>query len=109
MVETKVNIEYAVQYWMKNNLYDFDFVLLMLSDNTILQSMFTSKLHNRKGTIIHGEEAKLLLCLYSFYEFSNNLIIGSLALPFGRKLYNLIDCGIATEEEIINDVILGAM
>ncbi|MDR2089459.1 MAG: hypothetical protein LBP73_08900 [Clostridiales Family XIII bacterium] len=47
--------------------------------------------------------------LYSLYAFTDKLIVGSFDLPHGRKLRNLLDAGLATEEELINDVILGAM
>ncbi|MDR3165269.1 MAG: hypothetical protein LBU13_06795 [Synergistaceae bacterium] len=47
--------------------------------------------------------------MYSLYEFSDKVIIGSFDEPHGRKLRNLLDSGIATEETLIDDVILGAM
>jgi hypothetical protein len=56
-----------------------------------------------------GNVHKPILTLYSLYAFIDRLIIGSFDLPPGRKLRKLIDTGIATEEELIHDVILGAM
>jgi hypothetical protein len=48
-----------------------------------------------------------LYSLFSLYVFNDKLIIGSFDFPSGRKLRNLLDSGIATEDELINDVILG--
>lgn len=90
-------------------LEKYDFVLLLPNDNELIRSMYETKLSGRKGIILEGEEAQQLLSLYSLYEFSDKIIIGSFNEPYGRKLYNLIDCGIATKEELINDVILGVM
>jgi hypothetical protein len=90
-------------------LETYDFVLLLPNDNKFIRSKFETKLSNRKGMILEGEEAQQLLLLYSLYEFSDKIIVGSFSEPYGQKLNNLIDCGIATEEELINDVILGVM
>ena len=91
-----------------------DFVLLIPeSDNMLLcdkiRSAFYEKLEGRQGIVIEGQRAAELLSLYSLYEFTDKLIIGSFDLPCGRKLSNLIKCGVSTEEELINDVILEAM
>jgi len=95
------------------NITHCDFILLLfdIDDNLYetINSAFESKLCSRKGIIIVGEQASQLLSLYSLYDFSDKIIIGSFDLPNGRKLRNLIESGIATEEELINDVILGAM
>jgi hypothetical protein len=95
--------------WLQKLLSDFEFVLLLPSDDQQIQSAFTRKLGNRRGAVIQGAEARQLLSLYALYEFSDKIIIGSFDLPHGRKLRNLLDSGIATEEKLINDVILGAM
>ena len=91
----------------------FDFVLLLPHDsgclNAKISATFIAKLGTRCGVIIEGQQAEELLNLYSLYAFTDKLIIGSFSLPHGRKLRNLLDSGIATEEELVNDVILGAM
>lgn len=93
-------------------LDSYDFILIFPHDNTLnnkIRSAFTAKLGSRRGIIIEGEPAEDLLTLYSLYEFTDRLIIGSFDLPHGRKLRNLLDSGVATEDELINNVILGAM
>ena len=99
--------------WQGKCLDSVDFVLLLPHTNThlnaLLRSAFTLKLGDRRGVVIEGEQADELLALYSLYAFTDELIIGSLDLPHGRKLQNLLDSGVATEEELINDVILGTM
>ena len=96
-----------------SNIYSFDFVLVLPESNAELnkkiETAFIAKLNGRKGYIAQGEEAKEILELYSLYEFSNNIIIGSFDKPHGRKLQNMLNCKIANEETLINDVILGAM
>jgi hypothetical protein len=77
--------------------------------NSKLRVAFDAKLKGRRGVILQGEQANDLLALYSLYAFTDKLIIGSFDLPRGRKLRNLLDSGIATEEELINDVIFGGM
>lgn len=109
MLSNTETIKAAVEYWKEKKLDRYEFVLLMVTENRMLRSMFIQKLRNRKGIIIEGKEAQLLLELYALYEFSGKIIVGSLEKPCGRKLQNLLYCGIASEEELINDVILGAM
>lgn len=109
MLSNVETIKAAVEYWKEKKLDRYEFVLLMITENRMLRSMFIHKLHNRNGIIIDGKEAQQLLELYTLYEFSGKIIVGSLEKPFGRKLQNLLNCGIAMEEELINDVILGAM
>jgi len=55
--------------------------------------------------VITGEEAEQLVVLYSLYEFSGNIIVGSFDEPCGCKLRNIP----ADEETIIDKVILGGM
>ncbi|MDR0918605.1 MAG: hypothetical protein LBM93_05070 [Oscillospiraceae bacterium] len=86
-----------------------DFTLLLPVENEKIRQSFLKKLGNRKGVIIEGEEAKELIHLYELYRFSDKVIIGSFAVPYGRKLQNLLDTGVADEGTLINDVILGAM
>jgi hypothetical protein len=99
----------AINYWLENNLYAYDFVLLLPEMNEKIKSKFLDKLKSRKGCIITGDEAKELVELYSLYEFSGNVIVGSFDEPYGRKLRNILNCEIASEETIIDDIILGAM
>jgi len=91
----------------------YDFILLIPNESTELtdklRTAFSEKLNGRKGLIIDDENTESWLMLYSLYAFTDKLIIGSLDLPNGRKLRNLLECGIATYDELINDVILGAM
>lgn len=95
----------AQDYWLGNNLYSYDFVLLLPDSNEKIRTAFIAKLKGRRGCVITGKEAEQLVKLYSLYEFSGNIIIGSFDEPYGRKLRNIP----ATEEIIIDDVILGAM
>lgn len=55
------------------------------------------------------EEAEGLLILYSMYEFTDKLIFVSHDQPYGRKLYNLLETGIASEEELTDEIILEAL
>lgn len=90
-----------------------DLILLLVTAdiefNEKLCTTFTDRLDGRRAVIIKGKQAEDLLYLYSLYAFTDKLIIGSLDLPYGRKLRNLLDSKIATEDEIINDIILGGM
>ncbi|GBU26406.1 hypothetical protein R83H12_03102 [Fibrobacteria bacterium R8-3-H12] len=92
-----------------NNIYSFDFVLVLPFSNEKIETAFNTKLNGRKGYIAKGEEAKEILDLYSLYEFSSNIIIGSFDKPYGRKLQNILNSGIASEDTLINDIILGAL
>jgi len=96
-----------------NNIYTFDFVLALPESNVELnrkiETAFLAKLNGRKGYMAKGKEAQEILDLYSLYEFSNNIIVCSFDKPYGRKLQNMLNCKIASEETLINDVILGAM
>ena len=99
----------ARDYWQNNNLDSYDFVMLLPRKNDKIRSAFTRKLGKHSGIVIDGEAALALLELYSLYEFTDSIIVGSFDEPYGRKLHNLINCGIATEDELINDVILSAL
>jgi hypothetical protein len=59
--------------------------------------------------IISKQISEGILELYSMYEFTGKLIIGSFDLPSGRKLRNLLACSIASEEFLIDKVILKAI
>ena len=99
--------------WSACDLDNVDYVLLLPHDderlNTLLRSAFYAKLSGRRGAVVDGEPAHVLLGLYSLYDFTDKLIVGSFDMPFGRKFRNLLDSGVAAEEELIGDVILGAM
>jgi len=103
----------SVSEHLSNIVNIFDFILLLLHSDTSLHkkiySAFTAKLNGRTGLAVTGAQADQLLNVYSLYAFTDKLIVGSFDLPHGRKLRNLLDCGIATEEQLIHDVILGAM
>jgi hypothetical protein len=108
-----IKTDKAREYWLTGNLDRYDFVLILPCQdsrlNALVREAFTGKLGGRRGIVIEGEGIEELSALYSLYAFTGKLIIGSFDEPCGRKLRNLLDCGIATEEELINDVILGAM
>jgi len=90
-----------------------DYMLILPSNderiNALFNSLFTEKLSGCQGIIVENLQAEQIINLYSLYAFTDKLIIGSFDLPPGRKLRNLLESGIATEEELINDVILGVM
>ncbi|MDR1812968.1 MAG: hypothetical protein LBQ87_09095 [Candidatus Fibromonas sp.] len=95
----------ARTYWLSNNLYSYEYVLLLPIANAKIESAFTARLNGRRGCVVTGKEAEQLVVLYSLYEFSSNIIVGSLDEPYGCKLRNIP----ADEETIINDIILGGM
>jgi hypothetical protein len=100
--------QYIAEYWLSNN----DFMLILPANDALdvrIRAAFEAKLSERHGAVIEGQEAEDLLAQYSLYAFTDKLIIGSFDLPHGRKLRNLLESGIATEEQLIDDVILGAM
>ena len=107
------SLEQAIIFWYDNSLDVMDYVLLIPDDcNEFSQSVikvFIAKLGDRSGKIIKGRQTQLLIDMYSLYAFTDKIIIGSFNEPNGRKLHNLINSGIATEEELINDVIFGGM
>jgi len=90
---------------------NLDFLLLLPHDderfNYMLRAAFAQKTAALRCAVIEGSQATEIITLYSLYAFSDKLIIGSLDLPHGRKLRNLLDSGYSTETELINDVILG--
>jgi hypothetical protein len=103
----------ALSCWYGNGLGDFDRVLLLPHEkrqlNRKIRSAFENKLNGRKGAVVEGEAARELVRLYSLYAFTDKLIVGSFDEPPGRKLRNLLTGGFATEDELIDDVILEAM
>lgn len=106
-------LEKARTIWEENSLNNVDYVLLLPHQdnhlNDLISATFKAKLGTRSGIIFENEQALTLLELYSVYAFTDKLIIGSFSEPYGRKLFNLVDCGIATADTLINDVILGAL
>ncbi len=98
-------IRSAQNYWLANSLYEYDFVLLLPRTDEKIKAAFTAKLNGRSGCVVTGEEAERLVLLYSLYEFSGNIIVGSFDEPYGRKLRNIP----ADEKIIIDKVILGGM
>jgi len=103
----------AGAYWHDTDLDKFDYILLLPRNDEVLNNRireaFEEKLGGSTGVIICNEAAQQLNALYSLYRFSEKIIIGSFIEPHGRKLRNLLDAGIATEYELIKDVILGGM
>lgn len=99
--------------WTTQKLDSYDFILLLPDGKDELshriRAAFEQKLKGRRGAIIEGEAANKLVRLYELYEFSGKVIVGSFDKPYGRKLLNLFNCGIADELTLINDVILGAL
>lgn len=98
--------------WLAQNLDNYDLVLLLPSKDTDINirisDAFWRRLKGRSGAVIEGDVAREIVRLYELYEFSGKVIIGSFDEPYGRKLRNLLNCGIA-EDTLINDVILGAL
>jgi hypothetical protein len=113
MKEYNEIVNKAREYWLDEKLDEYGFVLLLPGTdddlNGRIKATFEEKLCGASGISIHGEAARLLTVLYSLYSFSDKVLIGSFDEPCGRKLRNLIDSGVATEGELINDVILGVM
>jgi hypothetical protein len=111
--DSRKALDSARSIWASEGIDSADFVLLLPHAeaplNAKLRSVFASKLGNRRGTVLEGQKANEVLALFSLYAFTDKLIVGSFDLPHGRKLRNLLDCGAATEDELINDTILGAM
>ncbi|MDR1194543.1 MAG: hypothetical protein LBK98_10355 [Peptococcaceae bacterium] len=109
------DVDAAREYWLYREIDTFDAVLLLPDSdeawNARLEAAFAAKLRwrGRRGTVIRGEDARRLLALYSLYEFTDKLIIGSLDAPPGRKLRNLLDSGVASAGTLIDDVILGSL
>jgi len=103
----------AGAYWQDAGLDEFEHILLLPGSdeglNDRIREAFVVKLKGSTGLTIDGETARQLVVLYSLYCFNGKVMIGSFDEPHGRKLRNLIDTGIATEEELINDVILGGI
>ena len=130
------NAEEGRNYWQRNKLDRYDCVLLIPDDGASMHTAILDTFQERierlsdAGRQVRAvaaavvplppsgsyetlkltcEESEALLALYSLYEFTGNLIIGSFDLPYGRKLRNLLDSGVTTEESLISDVILGGL
>jgi len=99
MLITRTDIVKSIMLLLSENECDKE-LLLVLSEFEIPMSPYYSILY------ISKEIAEGLITLYSMYEFTNRLVIASFDLPHGRKLQNLLDCRVATQEELIRDVIL---
>ena len=103
----------GLKYWRNSNLDEYKYILLLPGTdevvNTHIKAAFESMLCGDNGISICGEAARQLTALYSLYKFSDNVLIGSFDEPAGCKLRNLLNSGVATEDVLISDVILGAM
>lgn len=113
MMNMYKEIDVAKDIWLSRQLDQYDYILL-LPDNdkdfsARIRAAFTARLGSMRGLALDGYEVNALLRLYSLYSFTGKLIIGSFDLPTGRKLRNLLESGVATEDELIHDVILGIM
>lgn len=128
--------EQARNYWLKNSLYQYDYILMLPHHNTrlnyILCEAFERKVKTEKRPcqdickevralvlsvdnikesnfytfkLITEEVAENILTLYGMYRFTDNLIIGDFELSYGRKIKNLLDCGITSETNIIESVL----
>ena len=126
--------EQAKTYWLANSLDKYDFVLLLPhADGQFNANMLAAfganlqRMAGLNGSIrpkavvlsaalliesrdlilrqIPEETVRNILTLYCMYEFTDKLVIGSFDLPFGRKLRNLLDCGIASEKELADTVL----
>ena len=106
-------IEKAREYWFAHSLDNYDYILLLPDEdeslNLQIREEYETRLGHAIGTVIEGYNARLLTMLYSLYAFTDKLIIGSFDLPHGRKLRNLLESGVATEAELISEVILGTI
>jgi len=106
-------MEESIALWVREGLDGFDYVLALPDGDRVsgvrVFSAFNAKLGARRGKVVTGEQAEALVRLYSLYAFADKLIVGSLDLPPGRKLRNLLGSGVATEAQLIEDVILGVM
>jgi hypothetical protein len=121
----------ARDYWLNNHLDEYDYILLFPQNDERLKSVLCD---NFKAMLLYGgtgeapkkalvlftgaplkngtyesraissETADDILCLYSMYEFTDKLIVGSFELPYGRKLFNFLNCGIASENELADAV-----
>jgi hypothetical protein len=89
----------------------YDYVLLLpdrSSESVRIVNAFHKMTTGLNIKVIEYDNDDLdLYTLFSLYEFTDKLIIGSFDFPPGRKLRNLLDSGIATEDKLINDLILG--
>lgn len=122
--------EQGRQYWMDNELDQYeDILLLPHTDEALADVMlvaFEAMLSDKGGTkaavlsrvktdardmydifSISGKQTENLLALYTLYEFTDKLIIGSFDLPYGRKLTNLLDCHIADTDKLALAAIFG--
>jgi hypothetical protein len=126
--------EQAKTYWLDHSLDQYDFILLLPHmDNQLnanMLSAFEAKLQRTADTNggtcpeavvlsvslsqaskhltfrqIPREVVESILVLYCMYEFTDKLIVGSFDLPYCRKLRNLLNCGIASEKELVDTVI----
>jgi hypothetical protein len=125
-------------FWLKHNLDQYHRILMFPEKNGLLAAQVMDMLGEKPASMqgltalnqkllacltaapsdqapgiewihITKEEAEGLLILYSMYEFTDKLIFVSLDKPYGRKLYNLIETGFASEKELINEIILEAL
>ena len=127
MTEYFIHAEDARAFWVDNEFDRYEYVVLLLCTD-LSESVLSCLYKNLRGhqvlvltpwatpyshkylvRTISKEIAIGIVTLYSLYAFTDRLIICSLDLPYGRKLRNLIDSGIETEDELVNGIILGKL
>lgn len=119
-------------FWIKNSLYQFDYILFLPHNDTRLNLLLCDAFEKKLGEesvigsdqkalvlsveqireselyiyrIITGDLADSILTLYGMYKFTDKLIIGSLELPYGRKIRNLLTCDIDSEKDLLDSII----
>lgn len=129
MIEWLNSAKAAKNYWRDNRLDEYDFVLLLphadstlyvsllcafgeklrsacIADGITKRAIVLSTVHINRSEyyavkVIAEKTAESMITLYTLYQFTDKLIVGSFTLPPGRKLKNLLDSGIGTEAELV--------
>lgn len=127
-------VERGLAFWCKNDLDAYSRVLILPDGNGSLASIAMGLLADMQTlpakdlkpiaivaaapiSCIPGivwitaskDEMDCIITLYSMYEFTDKLVFVSFDKPYGRKLHNLFETGIAGEKELTADVILGVL
>lgn len=92
--EEKLNESYDM-----HNKDSVNYKAVVLSINMVKTSKFYT-VH-----IISEYLMDSILTLFGMYKFTDKLIIGSLELPYGRKIRNLLTCDIGSEKELMESII----
>ncbi|MGD9559029.1 MAG: hypothetical protein AB7V55_00290 [Oscillospiraceae bacterium] len=125
-METRLKAaEHGARFWRQNALEAGGQVLLVPKADAELVPLLLRVLHARAGervrllsqlpleetafvapTRISQQDEDGLLALYTLYAFTQKLVVVSFRLPCGRKVHHLLQCGLATPEELIRTVLL---